>query len=379
MVTTEIGLERITLKDLKEHFNIDGQLKGLRGKIFFYNYDIRKIIELNFSARSINRVILLLKHEKIRTLRDIVDIAKEVAWAQYFDNRQTFGVNAERIGKHDFSSLDVARELGNIIMKELNAEKKKVKVNLKAPDVKIVAEIINNDFILGIDTTGPSLHMRRYRVYNHPSPLRTTLAYLLIRIANWKKSETLLDPMCGGGTIPIEAALYGRNIPILLFRREEYALYKLSFIDKDIIEKVKATAVKQAKKSEKLKIFGLDINKRHINGAIKNATSAKVIDTIKFLNENIENLNSIFKPNSFDVVVTDPPYKLKFKGRMRGLYETLLKNVFSLLRQGGHCVIITSAARLFESIANKLNVKYEKLKMRRDSKLPTAIYTIRKD
>lgn len=367
------------MKDLKEHFNIDGQLKGLRGKIFFCNYDIRKIIELNFSARSINRVILLLRHEKIRTLRDIVDIAKEVAWAEYFDNRQTFGVNAERIGKHDFSSLDVARELGNIIMKELNAEKKKVKVNLKAPDVKIVAEIINNDFILGIDTTGPSLHMRRYRVYNHPSPLRTTLAYLLIRIANWKKSETLLDPMCGGGTIPIEAALYGRNIPILLFRREEYALYKLSFIDKAIIEKVKATAIKQAKKSEKMKIFGLDINKRHINGAIKNATSAKVIDTIKFLNENIENLNSIFKPNFFDVVVTDPPYKLKFKGRMRGLYETLLKNVFSLLRQGGRCIIITSAARLFESIANKLNVKYEKLKMRRDSKLPTAIYTIRKD
>jgi len=374
----ERGIEDLVIDDLKKEFGIVGKYAGLRGKIFF-NEDIQKVILLNFAARSINRIIILLALDEAENLKDIRRIVGSINWEEYISPEQSFAVKAERVGKHDFTSLDLAREAGATIIETFKESTgKRLKVNLKEPDVIVIAELISNQFLLGIDTTGHSLHMRRYRVYNHPMPLRTTLAYLLVRLSSWNADEILLDPTCGGGTIPIEAALYARQMPIVTFRKREYALYKLRFIDEIITERIKEELLKKVKATLKMRIYGLDINKKHVEGAFANATSAMVADTIDFIHGDARELTKYFKEESVDVIVSNPPYKLSNRKRLRKLYKDIIRNALRILREEGRAVFLTSEIKVMKKELEDLGINFSLRKILRYGSLNTGIFIFRK-
>lgn len=376
--TTERGLEDIAAADLKAHFNINPVTNKLKGKIFF-DGTIELIPLLNFAARSINRVVILLGYERnISTLRQIKEVTNEIDWSQFISRNQTFAVKSVRVGVHDFTSLDISRVVGETIINNIKRTGLHVKVNLSDPDVKVIAELINDNFIIGIDTSGLSLHIRRYRIYNHPMSLRTTLAYLLIRLSNWSKEETLLDPTCGGGTIPIEAALFARNIPPVKFRKNAYAFYKLRIIDHETIVNIKNRVMKLIDTNLQLNIYGLDINPHHIEGSKINAKNAGVDDTIVFVRGNAEYLSSYFKPNSINKIVTNPPYKLPNRSKLIRFYHKFTSSVLDTLTVGGRGIIISSEIKLLNKILQEMNISFFVRKFRY-GRLPTAIFIINKD
>lgn len=336
---------------------------------------------LNFTARSINRLIILLTYsEDVTNLRQIREIVNNIDWSYFIGENQTFAVKSNRVGTHSFSSLDMSRAIGQTIINQMKKTAgAQIKVNLSTPDVRIIAEAIDKTFMLGIDTSGLSLHIRRYRVYNHPMPLKTTLAYLLVRLSSWKPDEILLDPTCGGGTIPIEAALFAKKIPPVKFRGKEYLFFKLKFLDKAIISKVLSKVLEQRNIITKpFRIYGLDKNVQHVKGAQLNARNACVDDVIKFIVGDAEKLLNYFKPESIDKIIANPPYQLQDRNRLARFYHNFIKNIYKTLRPGGRSLIISSEITLMKKSLRAINVTYNIIKIFRYGKLVTGIFEFTK-
>lgn len=163
---------------------------------------------LNRRSRTLHRVLVALVDETATDLDRIAALTEGVPIEQYVDPEQSFAVESTRIGSHGFESPEVADVVGQAIVDRVRgATGQRLPVDLDDPDVTLHATVRHDRFTLALDTTGPvSLHRRPYRVCDHPAPIRPTLAAAMLDIAGFEPGESLVDPLCGGGTIPIEAA-----------------------------------------------------------------------------------------------------------------------------------------------------------------------------
>ena len=242
IATTTTGFEDIAAWEVEKL--IGAKARQLHGKILF-EASINQVVELNIWSRTLHRIILLLCRDRVETLEDVYRVTASIDFTDYIERGQSFAVRAERIGEHPFTSIDVAAKAGQAVIDSFMSKTgHRLKVNLDKPDVEIFCQLKNSDFYIGLNTTGESLHRRNYRVFDHPAALKTTIASAMIYWSDWSCEEPILDPMCGGGTIPIEAALIARNIAPGLFRRE-FAFGKLFFIDRQYYEE----AVEKARSS----------------------------------------------------------------------------------------------------------------------------------
>ncbi len=370
-VTVERGLEDLAIRDLSSRFDVRPKYEKKRvGKVFLVG-DEDAIFRINFCSRIVNRLVLIIGETNVESLSEIEEYAKGIDWTTYIGTDQTFGLSVNRVGNHNFTSMDVARIVGSTILGYFRSSLGTTpRVNLSNPDVRIIIDIFGRELIVGIDTTGRSLHIRGYRVFSHPKALKTTMAYAMILLSGWKKNECLLDPTCGGGTIPIEAALYGRNIPICLFR-DDYAFYRLRFLDIDRALELREHILGEIDRDLELRIYGLDINSTYLDGAKRNATRAGVGDTIRFIRGDATRLLDIFGPDSIDRVVFNPPYRPRERGEF---YRKVILNAISVVRDGGRVVFISSFPRL-ERILRNLGVSFSSVVIRRDS-IVSRIYII---
>ncbi|HIE22651.1 MAG TPA: class I SAM-dependent RNA methyltransferase [Candidatus Korarchaeota archaeon] len=306
--TATLGLEDIVAKEIEE-------LTGARcdidvNKVLFRG-DLDLIPKLNYLSRCANRIFILLLKEGFHDLKDIYSKTRCINFSYYIEPDQSFAVRAIRHGIHDFTSIDVARVVGQAVIDSYLEEKGfRLKVNLEIPDIEIQALVRDDEIILGINTSGDALSKRGYRVYQHPAPIKPTLACCLLRLSGWKPENSLLDPMCGGGTILIEAALMTRNIPPSSFR-QGFAFEKFRFMDPSLFDEVK-DAVKSKINRDKYEIFGIEKYRKHVEGAIKNAKSAGVVDTIRIDQGDATKWN--YKPKP-DFIVTNPPYGLRIANK----------------------------------------------------------------
>ena len=363
-VTLAPGLEEVSAKELKALGCEILELRRDKGRIFIRGKE-NHIAELNYFARTIERVILLLLREKIGSLDEIYKFTKKIDFTQWIKPKQSFAVRAKRVGEHDFTSIDIAKVVGQAVIDSYRESTNvRLKVNLTQPEVIVRAEVVFDELLIGLDLTGDeALHKRGYRIYQHPAPLNPSIASSLVILSNWSAEKSLLDPMCGSGTILIEAALLGRNIPPGEFRNS-YAFTKI-FGD-EILEEAKS---KVEEKNVKLELYGLEKFKKHVNGAMKNAEKAKVSDTITFLKGDATKLEKIFN-KSFDVVIVNPPYGLRIarKGIIRKLYNNFLRSLKKIIHAKTEIIVITAEDKVFKEFAsadytikNEIKVKYGNL------------------
>ncbi len=273
--------------------------------------DINFISDALYNMRSIHHGILLLSQEKISKDLDALEVIKKVVEKSGIEKFLTpfysFAVRAERSGEgHEYTSLDIARVVGDgVINSVMKSYGRRPPVRLNSPSIIVYAEVIEDEFRFGILLTGDrSRHRRGYRIYDHPAALKPTLAYSMIRISRAKDGDVILDPMCGGGTIVIEAAL--------------------TFINS--------------------KIICVDKNPAHIKGAKMNAIAARVQNRINFLVEDARRLPEVLGEASVDVVISNPPYGIRLgdPSSVRKLYKDFLPALSRILRDGGRATIITT-------------------------------------
>jgi len=353
--TTVIGLEDIASKEVESLIGVKAEQEV--GRIAFQG-SLEDIYLLNLKASTINKVFIELCRSTFEDLNDIYKLAKSLDYTWILDAKQTFAIRSERIGLHNFTSMDVSRVAGQAVIDSFaSATGKRLKVNLDEPDVEIFCLVRNSDFIMGVNTTGASLHKRGYRVYSHPAALKPTIASAMLKISGWTPAKSIIDPMCGGATIPIEAALEAKGVPPNHLRRD-FAFLKLKIFSKETFEKIRAEtlAIQEAKSAYTCTIYAMEKFAKHLQGGIENAKKAGVYETINF------KIGDATKPQEypeakFNFIVVNPPYGLRAnpKEGVRKLYESFLKALKAKFPEAT-LTIITAASKRFKEAAENTGI-----------------------
>ena len=375
--TTVMGLEDVAAHEIRAILGSGVEVRPERGRgRVFFEGPLEAIYELNLRARALHRLFLLLHRGRFEGLEDIYRAAKGLDYAPVIGPEQSFAVRAERVGQHDFTSMDVAARVGQAIIDSYMASKGiRLKVNLDEPDVEVHAFVRDDELLIGLDTTGPSLHKRGYRVYKHPAALRTSVAAAMLYLAGWNGEGALLDPMCGGGTIPIEGALMARRFPPGAFRGHAFAFLRLPMADVGEFVRRRERALAEASR-DIFDITGMDKFRAVLLGAEKNASSAGVADTVRFLLGDATELGDYVESPPTHVVV-NPPYGVRMRPRgLRRLYHRFLSSL-SDLSPGCRLVLITAARRTFRSAAEAAGVEVLEEKPIRHGELRASIFVCR--
>ncbi|MBS7608599.1 MAG: tRNA (guanine(6)-N2)-methyltransferase [Candidatus Bathyarchaeia archaeon] len=370
--TTVIGLEDIAAKEVENLLN--GKVELDMGRIVFEGRPT-DIYLLNLKARTINKVFIQLCHSKFVNLEDIYKLAKSLDYTWIINPEQSFAVRTQRLGLHNFTSMDVSRVVGQAIIDAYtDAARKRLKVNLDAPDVEIYCLVRDDEFLMGINTTGSSLHKRQYRVYNHPAALKPTIASAMLKIGGYSSESFMLDPMCGGATIPIEAALEARRIPPGKWR-SDFAFLKLKVCSPREFEKFRAEILAEEDLKNSPVIHAMEKSAKHLKGGMENAKKAGVYETINFKLGDATRVED-YPDVKFDLIVVNPPYGLRAnpKEGVRRLYESFLKTLRTKFTDAT-LVLITAASKRFKEAAESVGVAVIDERKIWHGELLTSIFT----
>jgi len=276
----------------------------------------------NLWLRSADRVLLKLGEFKAVTFDELFEQTKALPWEDWITEDGKFTVT----GKSVKSTLVSVRACQSIVKKAV-VERLKEKYNTEwfeetGPEFTIQVSMLKDVATLTIDTSGSGLHRRGYRAHTGEAPLKETFAAALVQLSFWNKDRLLIDPMCGSGTILIEAAMIARNIAPGLNR--EFASEKWPTIQDHVWRNARRAARRAIDRGEPLQIFGYDLDEAVINVCKINAEHAGVGDDIVFEQKDIQDL-WIDKPHG--IVISNPPYGIKLSdfSEMNQLYLTINK------------------------------------------------------
>jgi 23S rRNA G2445 N2-methylase RlmL len=325
VISTNSGCEPYLVEELSQ---LGYKAKKLKpAKAIVERCTVEDVILFNIALRQAHRVYILLSHHLINTLEDIKKMAESIELKDIISPNQTFAVRGKREGKHNFTSLDIAREVGaGIIDNFMKHHNARLRVNLDNPDVEIHAELSENDALLLLNTTGESLHNRYFRPFQHFAPLKPTIASTLIHISSFSKDVHLLDPMAGGGTILMEAWSKAKGLLPTSFKKRNYLFQKSSLFSPCNLEKVrkKAKSILGAKTWEP-HIIGADISKKNVAGMNLNIKTNGMTNIV-VMRGDARNLDYISK-GEIDLIITNPPYGLRIASKrvIQKLYYAFAK------------------------------------------------------
>jgi len=321
MVTTVPGIEDIVLKEASEKLNLlDSQLKfgGVGGRVYLeiLEDDVQKL----FKMRSIEHIIQIIETFTVKGKKSGLDEIYRGVYRLLIPLGSTFRVTCERIGSHEYTSMDVQRVAGQAVV-----DKYGTKVNLKNPETIVRVDVAHDLCIVGIQLTRTSLRIRYPRVFQHPSALNPVIAYAMLRYVDVQSGDRILDAFCGGGTIVIEAAQVW----------------------------------------DSLEAIGLDISPKSIQGAQKNSEAAKVKSKVKFILGDATRLEK-FLPEGLkvDKAVSNLPFGIR-SGRLKSLpriYSGFLRSLRPFLKETSKVCLLTIHRGLLKSISERLG--YEMLESR---------------
>lgn len=291
------------------------------GKVCFAG-DVTAFARANIFLRTAERVLLKVGSFKAETYEDLFQGTKNIPWEEYLPRDARFWVaKATTIKSKLFSPSDIQR-----IMKKAMVERMALKYRTSIFEESGVSypvrvSLLKDIVTVCIDTTGESLHKRGYRKMVAKAPIEETLAAALIMLTPWNRDRILVDPFCGSGTIPIEAAMIGANIAPGM-NREFIGENYTNFIPK----KTWYAAVEEANSKIitdlEMNIQGYDIDNEIVKAARQNAQDAGVDQYIHFQQRDVKDLRN---PKKYGFIITNPPYgeRLEEKAALPPLYKTI--------------------------------------------------------
>lgn len=262
---------------------------------------------VNLESRIASRVMWRVAKAKYRSDDDIYKIALALPWSKWFDVTQTIRVNlvATRspLKSLDFATLRIKDAVCDSFRTECG---KRPSVDTQNPDVRIHAYLDAETVTLYLDLSGDPLFKRGWRGATGEAPLRENLAAGIVRLSGWDGAEALLDPMCGSGTLVIEAAMIA--LDIAPGGRRSFGFERLKNFDRAAWEALKADALAREKSRTALPIVGSDLYGDELRHARANANAAGLDGVITLKQANVLEMPA---PASSGVIVTNPPYGVR--------------------------------------------------------------------
>ncbi|MEM4446507.1 MAG: tRNA (guanine(6)-N2)-methyltransferase [Candidatus Jordarchaeales archaeon] len=357
--TTAAGIEDLAAKEAQEITGRRAHVDG-PGRIAVSVDKIEEAIKLLYLARLIKRVTLKLAEASLSGTKEDLKIIYEAVQAadftSYLTSNDSFAVRSKRVGAHEYTSIDVARVVGQAVIDRVLKEKNyRQRVNLDEPDVIFRSYVLHDRFYFALDLTGDTpLEKRGYRTeLIHPAPLSPVIAAAMLKLVDWNGTRVLLDPMCGLGTIVIEAACMARGIPSAYLRKRTLQVVRHSPFPEIDLEKIFDELDSKIKYHEKPQIIGSDIKEKYVESAKKHARAVMVHDTIDFRVKRLEDYMKD-EQGSFDLIVVNPPYGLRVghPKNVETIYSSLFKVARHILSDDGSLCLITPHTKLVKMLSS---------------------------
>lgn len=313
------GMEKMLATEIK---NLGFEIEKTEDGRITYKTDEYGIARDNMWLRCAERVNLKIAEFTARSFEELYDQTRSIDWSRFIPYGAEFPVaKASSIKSKLYSTPDIQSIVKKAVVDSLK-EKYMERGMLKEDKEKypIYVFIHKDRVLLSIDTSGVSLYKRGYKELANKAPIRETLAAGLVRLTPWRPGRILVDPMCGSGTILIEAAMIGMNMAPGMNR--EFISEKWRTIDKKIWWDVRRDAFDQLNDNEDFKIYGYDIDPESIKIAKHNAEIAGVDQYIDFAVADVKDFKS---DKEYGMIITNPPYgeRLEDEEAVKILYKEM--------------------------------------------------------
>ena len=319
MAPCHFGVEAVLKREITD---LGYEIEQVEDGRVTFKGDALAVARANIFLRTAERVMIVVSRFKATTYDELFEGVKALDWDSYIPKDGKFWVKkASSVKSALFSPSDIQSIVKKAIVESL---KNKYNVDWFDEDgyeYPIRVFLYKDEVIVALDTSGESLHKRGYRKNTAKAPISETLAAALIMLTPWRKDRILVDPFCGCGTFPIEAALIAANIAPGL-EREFTAENWTNIIDKKCWYEAVNEANDQINMNIETDIQGYDIDKEAIEMCRKNAKLAGVEDLIHFQTRDVGDLSH---PKKYGFIITNPPYgeRLEDKEQVKVLYEKL--------------------------------------------------------
>lgn len=343
------GLEPVLATELTELGANNIQI-GRRMVSFVGNKEL--MYRANFQLRTAIRILKPIKHFRATTAEEVYDAVKQVDWTEYLTNDTTFAVDSVVFSNEFRHSKFVAYKVKDAIVDQFR-EKTGDRPNIRIvnPDIQLHIHIAEYDCTLALDSSGESLHRRGYRQESVEAPLNEVLAAGIILQTGWRGECDLIDPMCGSGTIPVEAALIARGIAPGVFRKE-YAFEKWPDFDPELFSAIYDDDSRERPFDHH--IYGYDNNRQAVAIATNNVRAAGLSKEITI---DFKDFKDFVQPREKSIIITNPPYGERISAPdLLGLYKMIgerLKHQFV----GNDAWILSYREECFEAIGLKPSLR----------------------
>jgi putative N6-adenine-specific DNA methylase len=342
---TLYGLEEILAEELIE---LGANEVQIGRRMVSFEGDKELLYKTNFNCRTALRILKPIAQFKADNPDEVYAQVKKLDWTKFLPEKKTFAIDAVVYSETFTHTKFVAYRVKDAIVDYFTEqEKPRPSVRINNPDLQLHLHISHNDCTLSLDSSGESLHKRGYRIEETEAPISEVLAAGMILKTGWKGESNFVDPMCGSGTLLIEAALIALNIAPGVFR-EKYAFEKWDDFDADLFEQVSTDDSRE--KEFSFKCYGSDISPKAISVASKNVKNAGLS---KYVELKVLPFQQMTESPGEGILVTNPPYGERLNPNdLMSLYAMIgerLKHVFS----GYDAWIISSNPEGFDNIGLK--------------------------
>lgn len=319
IVPCHFGVESVLKREI---IDLGYEIERVEDGRITFTGDLLAICRANVFLRTAERVMIQVGRVKAKTYDELFEAVKALNWSNFIPENGKFWVKkASSVKSKLFSPSDIQRIVKKAIVENLKQEYGVSWFSEDGASYPIRVFFYKDEAVIALDTSGESLHKRGYRYYTSKAPISETLAAALIMLTPWNKDRILVDPFCGCGTFPIEAAMIAANIAPGM-NREFTGETWTNFIDKKLWYQAVNEANDKINDDIETDIQGYDIDGEMIEYSRKNAINAGVEHLIHFQERPVSGLSHRKK---YGFIITNPPYgeRLEEQKSLQKIYTTL--------------------------------------------------------
>ena len=346
---TFMGLEPVLANELTQ---LGAKNVQVGRRMVSFTGDKEMMYRANFQLHTAIRILKPIKHFKALSADDVYEGVKDIDWTEYLSLDKTFAVDSVVFSEEFRHSKFVAYKVKDAIVDQFREKTgNRPNISVSNPDMRLHIHIAEDQCTLCLDSSGESLHRRGYRQESVEAPLNEVLAAGMILMTGWRGETDFIDPMCGSGTLLIEAALIARNMAPGLFRKE-FAFEKWPDFDADLFDKIYNDDSQEREFTHH--IYGYDVDIKAVNTARLNVKAAGLTSDITVEEQDFKNFT---QPKEKSIMVTNPPYGERIStSDLLGTYKMIgerLKHQFT----GNEAWVLSYREECFSQIGLKPSIK----------------------
>ena len=322
-IKTFYGLETILAEELKK---LGGRNVEIKTRAVNCEGDLGFLYKVNYSARTALKVLVPIYEFKAFNEQKFYEKLTRFNWDDYMKINQTFSIDAtvhsERFTHSQFMTLKMKDAIVDFFNRKYQ---KRPTIDTRNPEIKFSLHIDRDMITISMDSSGDPLYKRGYKRQQGEAPINEVLASGMLQIAGWDGKGNFLDPMCGSGTILIEAAMIAMNLPAQIFRKS-FGFQNWKNYDEELFQKIKEFRINRIKEFTG-KIVGYDIDNKMLNIARETIEIAEMEEVIEVKKQDFfESKKDLFPL----LIVFNPPYDERITIR----YEDFYKKIGDTFKQG---------------------------------------------